>query len=489
MTLNLDLSVWQLIFLFIDYAIKILAIGFVPEGRRPSSSTAWLLAILLLPFVGLPLFLLMGSPYINRRRHRIQQEADAVIEDVQADVPDHPADTVPPEVESVIRLNRRLTGFPAVVGHNEGIHADYDETIDAIAHAVDQAEKYVYIEVYIQSWDEVTDRFYQALARARQRGVAVKLLLDQIGSYKYKGYRTLGKRLSSIDVDWHLMLPLQLHKFRFRRPDLRNHRKMIIIDGQRGFLGSANLIKRQYRTKDRFWVDYMVELTGPIVTSMETVFAVDWYLESDEQLDITPPPQDAGDTKDTNYLQMVPSGPGYTTEPNLRMFNSLIHHAKERLVLCSPYFVPDESLMEAVTTACFRSVEVELYVSAEADQMMVNHAQSSYYQALLEAGVRIYQFPKPYVLHSKFILADPEGNADLAIPLGMFGSSNMDMRSFGLNYESTILIAQGDLMDQFNELARNYRAVCHELTLDEWNQRGFARRYVDNVMRLTSALQ
>ena len=140
-----------------------------------------------------------------------------------------------------------------------------------------------------------------------------------------------------------------------------------------------------------------------------------------------------------------------------------------------------------MTTACYRGVDVELYVSDTADQFMVNHAQSSYYQALLEAGVHIYQFPYPYVLHSKFIITDPDDQE--FNPLCMFGSSNMDPRSFGLNYETTMLVAKGDLLAQFNQLAANYRAVCHELTLEEWNQRGFVRRYVDNVMRLTSALQ
>lgn len=487
MTWSLDLSFWQLAFLIVDYSIKIIAVGFVPEDRRPSNSTAWLLAILVLPLIGLPLFLLMGSPYINRRRHRIQQEANERLEDISARTPDHPKGILSTEVESVIKLNRELTGFPALVGHNLGLHADYDDCIRAIAAGVDRAEKYVSIEVYIQSWDEVTDVFFQALARATARGVKVRLLLDQIGSFKYKGYSTLGERLTDIGVDWRLMLPIQLHKGRFRRPDLRNHRKLVIIDGEVGFIGSINLIKRQYKTTDRFWIDYMVELSGPIVTAMNAVFAVDWYTESGENLPLDELPYDDAQTADANYLQMIPSGPGYTTEPNLRMFNSLVHHAKQRLVLCSPYFVPDESLLEAVTTACYRGVEVELYVSDTADQFMVNHAQSSYYQALLEAGVHIYQFPYPYVLHSKFIITDPD-NQEFN-PLCMFGSSNMDPRSFGLNYESTMLVAKGNLIAQFNQLASNYRAVCHELTLKEWNQRGFIRRYVDNVMRLTSALQ
>ena len=268
---------------------------------------------------------------------------------------------------------------------------------------------------------------------------------------------------------------------------MRNHRKIVVIDGHTGFLGSMNMIKREYKTKDRAWIDYMVEMTGPVVTSLASVFAVDWYLESEEQLSLDMQPYDDAMTADSNHLQLVPSGPGYTTEPNLRMFNSVVHHAKEKLILCSPYFIPDESLLEAVTTACYRDVEVELLVSAKADQFMVNHAQSSYYQALLEAGVRIFQFPEPFVLHSKFILADP--NLPERDSLCMFGSSNMDMRSFGLNYESTMLVAKGDLIDDFTQLASNYKKVCHELTLEEWNERGLLRRYVDNVMRLTSALQ
>ncbi|MDK4289819.1 phospholipase D-like domain-containing protein [Corynebacterium pseudodiphtheriticum] len=526
--LSIDVTWWQAAFFILDYTIKILAVGFVPEGRRPSSSTAWLLAILLIPFLGLPLFFLMGSPFINRRRHEVYKNANEQLNDAQGQLPDMPPHLCNSrEVASMIALNRRLTGFPAVIGDQRGLLADYDQAIKRMAEVIDSATDYVHVQVYIQSWDETTDVFYQALADAVGRGVKVRLLFDQIGSLKYPGYRKLGKRLDAIGVDWHLMMPLQPWKWRFRRPDLRNHRKIIIVDGTVGFMGSLNLIDRSYRIRKnvragRQWIDYMVELSGPIVTSMESVFAIDWYLESDEVLDpetrhptahdatqgtaqvtmqaspqpttqTTAPPAALTQTEyisDANVLQMIPSGPGYSSEPNLRMFNQVVHHAKNRLVLCSPYFIPDESLLEAVTSAAFRGVRVELYVSERADQFTVHHAQSSYYQALLEAGVHIYQFPAPYVLHSKFALADPEDNhCDSVHAVGMLGSSNMDMRSFGLNYESTLFVVSGSLIDDLNELAATYRAVSRPLTLEKWEQRGFIRRYVDNVMRLTSALQ
>ncbi len=493
MTLAFDLNSWQLIGLIVDYTIKVIAIGLVPEGRRPSSSTAWLLAILLLPFIGLPFFLLMGSPYINRRRHRIQREANVMIKDVQSQVPDWPEGSdLRQEVESVIRLNRRLTNLPAVIGHNHGVHSDYEETIRRMAAAVDEAEDHVHVEIYITAWDDTTDVFFRALERAVQRGVKVRYLFDQIGSFKYPGYLRLGRQLTEIGVDWQLMLPLKPWRFKFRRPDLRNHRKLLIIDNRLGFMGSINMIDRSYllranQRSGRQWVDSMVEVSGPIVASMSYMFAVDWYAETNEPLDPEPPREDPHrpDLKGENIIQLVPSGPGYTTEPNLRMFNSIVHMAQRRLVLCSPYFIPDESLLEAVTSACYRGVQVDLLVSEQSDQFMVHHAQSSYYQVLLEAGVRIHLFPAPYVLHSKFNIADP--GADDSV--GTVGSSNMDMRSFGLNYEATLMIAKGNILDELMELADAYLAVSRRLTLEEWNDRSFLRRYVDNVMKLTSALQ
>ena len=492
MNINIELGQWQTIGLIIDYSIKLVAIGFVPENRRPSSSNAWLLVILALPYLGLPLFLSMGSPYINQRRHRVQEAATQQIINVHKNVPDYPEGVVNlnPELASVIKLNRTLTAMPAVTGTNHGVHSNYAETIAAMARAVDKAKHYVHVEIYIVAWDNTTDVFFRALARAVQRGVKVRLLLDHIGSRKYPGFHKLGRRLDAIGVEWYLMLPLLPLRWRWRRPDLRNHRKMLIIDGERGFLGSLNMIDSSYLMpknirEGRRWVDVMVELSGPVIASMNTIFAVDWLMESDELLEIVDQVHPEIDRDQVNVVQLVPSGPGYSTEPNLRMFNSIIHHAKERLVMCSPYFIPDESMLEAVTSACYRGVRVELLVSEQADQFAVGHAQSSYYQALLEAGVHIYLYKAPYVLHSKYVLADP----DSLDAVGAVGSSNMDMRSFGLNYEVSLMITRGNIIAQLDDLTNEYLRNSTELTLDEWNNRSYARRYVDNIMRLTSALQ
>jgi cardiolipin synthase A/B len=163
------------------------------------------------------------------------------------------------------------------------------------------------------------------------------------------------------------------------------------------------------------------------------------------------------------------------------MFTTLLYSAQRRISITSPYFVPDESLLYAVTTAAQRGVDVELFVSAVGDQFMVYHAQRSYYQALLEAGVRIYLYPAPYVLHAKHFTIDDD--------VAVIGSSNMDLRSFALNYEVSMMLLGPPIVAGMRSVQDTYRSLSRELTLGEWQARSRGSRYIDNVMRLTSALQ
>jgi len=181
-----------------------------------------------------------------------------------------------------------------------------------------------------------------------------------------------------------------------------------------------------------------------------------------------------------NAFQVIPSGPGFPTEPNLRLFTTLVHQALEHVSIASPYFVPDESLLAAITTACYRGVTVDLFVGEQADQFFVGHAQRSYYRTLLEAGVHIHLYPKPMVLHTKSIVIDGR--------IAALGSSNMDFRSFSLDYEVTLLGFGGDLVAAVRANDEKYKARCRGLTLQEWREQPLPARYLDNVCRLTSAL-
>ncbi|QPL05226.1 MULTISPECIES: phospholipase D-like domain-containing protein [Actinomyces] len=498
------------IWVVLEYSIKIAALGTVPENRRPSSSTAWLLLIFLLPVVGLPLYIFLGSPWIHGRRREQQVSVTEGALRMAAGLPDAPAGARPsPHLASVLRMNRRLTALPCVTGEVVALHADAADTYAAMARAIDGAEHHVHVEFYIQSWDEVTDVFYSALERAAARGVPVRLLVDHLGSRKYPGWRTLGRRWEQAGIRWRLMMPLLPHRRRFRRPDLRNHRKLLIVDGRTAFIGSHNIIDPSYRLRSnrragRVWHDLSVEVTGDVVIEAQAVFAMDWYFEAGEQLGVldlapgleeqdladvgnrvgavvgTPAPRSGRPDAVVNAMQIIPSGPGYPTEPNLRMFLSLIQTAERRVSITSPYFIPDEALLSAITTAAYRGIDVELFVGKESDHFIVNHAQRSYYAALLAAGVRIYRYPAPTVLHAKYMTVDDD--------VAVIGSSNMDFRSFALNYEVMLLAFGGDLDDLLRGNDEAYRELSEELTAEQWATEPWYRRYVDNVCRLMSAV-
>jgi cardiolipin synthase len=470
--------------LVVDWGIKIVAVGTVPENRRPGSSSAWLLLILFLPFVGLPLYWLIGSPYVRGRRHRIQSQANRVIAAGLAEVPPAPEGSNPsPALAGVLQQNRRLTGLPCVRGRLVGLFGETDDAFGAMAEAVGRARESVDVEFYIVSWDESTDGFFEALAAAVRRGVTVRLLMDQLGSQRYPGWRKLKHRLTEAGIDWHLMMPLAPHRGRWRRPDLRNHRKMLIIDGRTAFVGSHNLIEPSYRSHrnrriGRRWKDLSVMVTGEVVSSVAAVFATDWFTETGELL--RPWQDDPEIGPGHEAMQVIPSGPAFTTEPNLRLFISLIHSAQRRVAITSPYFVPDESLLAAITTAAYRGVEVDLFVGEKADQFVVGRAQRSYYRTLLDAGVNIHLYPAPLILHAKYLTVDDE--------TAVIGSSNMDFRSFSLTYEVMLLAFGGELVERLQANDKEYLAVSRQLTLEDWERESWANRYLDNVCRLAAAL-
>lgn len=471
-------------------ALRIAAVGIIPGNRKPSTGMAWLLLILLTPWLGYVAFLFFGSARVESKRRRRQAEVNATIATRTRHLAELPEDVAAPAyLGCVATLNRNLGALPLVVNNTVEVIDGYVDSIAAMTQAVSAAERYVNVEFYITAWDDVTAPLLEAMAAAADRGVAVRLLFDHLGSRGIPGYRALLVRLRATGIVWHPMLPVEPLKRRFRRPDLRNHRKLLVVDGRVGFMGSQNLVEPGYNkpknhAAGRAWVELMIRVQGPVVAELDTVFATDWNAETDETLDIrvVPAPTDGhGPALSGVTVQVVPSGPGFATENNLRLFTTLIYAATDRISLTSPYFVPDESLLYAVTTAAQRGVDVELFVSERSDQFMVGHAQASYYKALLEAGVRIHLYPAPAVLHSKHFTIDDQ--------VAVIGSSNMDLRSFALNYEISLMMVGGPVVKRMHEVEDSYRTICRPLTLEEWEQRSRGARYVDNVMRLTAALQ
>jgi cardiolipin synthase A/B len=477
-----------------EVAIVIAALVVLPGGRRPQTAMAWLLLIIAIPFLGFFLFLLFGRTSVGRKRRAQQEEVNAAILGAAhlEDIEDHERRLeLPPLVQTFAKLNRRLGVLPLSFGNTVELIEDYQAQIDAMTREVATATDYVHVQFYISSWDEVTAPFFEELVRATERGATVRFLFDHLGSRGIPGYKDFVAKLEATKIQWAPMLPIRPLKGEIRRPDLRNHRKILVVDGRVAFSGSQNLIEPCYdkpknQKLGRAWVELVARLEGPVVQELNVVFATDWFTETGENLGhlvqtVPPRPSERPGALTGVGVQVVPSGPGFVTENNLRLFNSMLYSAERRLSLTSPYFVPDDSLLYAVTTAAQRGVDVELFVSATADQFMVAHAQRSYYEALLTAGVRIWLYPEPFVLHAKHFSVDDR--------VAVVGSSNMDMRSFALNYEVVMMMTGPEIVARLAQVQDTYRSLSKELTLDDWRARGRGDRYVDNVMRLTAKLQ
>ncbi|WP_308116662.1 phospholipase D-like domain-containing protein [Occultella gossypii] len=315
------------------FLINLVALGLVPERRRPSSAMAWLLLIFFLPGVGLLLFLLIGSTFVPRKRREEQRVAGELIRAGLAGVPALPPSPERPDwLDPVMVLNRRLAWMPAVQNNSAELFSGYEESIQAKADLVRTAERYVHVEYFMLCRDTTSEPFIAALLEVAARGVKVRVLFDHLSTIGLPGHKELLATFDQAGVEWHPMLPIQPLKGQWRRPDLRNHRKIVVVDGRTGFVGSQNMIdssyhKKKHEANGRKWRELTARVEGPVVQSLNLVFASDWFIETNERLrdyvQTEEFPEDQGDLT----CQIVPSGPGFPDENNLRLFNALIYGA------------------------------------------------------------------------------------------------------------------------------------------------------------------
>src|SRR5229473_5906851 len=484
---------WATITTFIGFAGWISAfvmLFIIPVNRKPSSAIAWLLLIFLLPFLGLLIFLLIGSPKLPKHRRAQQRTMNAFIRQTVAEAAQLPeqdrmlAPQIPARYEPFVRLNANLGNLPAFAGNAVELLPGYQAAFERIALDVDHAQHFVHLEYFSLSRDKETERVFTALERAVSRGVKVRVLMDHLGSRKYPNFKETRARLEAAGIEQHLALPLHFPGAQFTRPDLRNHRKIVVIDGTVGFTGSQNLIKRNYFRKDAIYYDELVaRIRGPVVAELEAAFATDWYSESGVLLTRQNAPEVAIELKAAGDVlcQILPSGSGFEDENNLKLFTALIHAARKKLVITNPYFIPDDALMTALTSAAQRGVDVTLVNSEASDQFLVSHAERSYYEDLLKAGVKLYRYKAPILLHSKHITVDDD--------IAVIGSSNMDIRSFLLNLEVTLICYAPSVVADLRQVEARDLSRCNAVTLQAWQTRSTKEKFYENISRLTAALQ
>jgi len=458
--------------------------------RRPNTGVAlaWLFIVAMVPFVGAAIYLLLGERRISAKRVRriAARRADyrqLMQECIDLGMADVSWDRHGPEERGMDRLGRSMVGVPTVRGSRGKLYSVTDEILQAIREDIDASQKSLLMEFYIWNEGGKADAVLEAVIRAAQRGVSCRLLIDAVGARPWwKGSQP--KRLRDAGVQLRPALPVGLFRALVDRTDLRMHRKIVVVDGRVAWTGSMNMVDPKFFKQEANvgeWVDAMVRLEGSVVAPLGLTMIGDWMVEAGEPLEeIVRSAQLSHVTPDgPGDIQVIPSGPGETEDGLLQMLLGIINSARNELLLTTPYFVPDESMLRALRGAAGRGVRVEMIVPEKVDSLMTRYASASYYDELMEAGVRIHLY-RGGLLHTKSITADQR--------ISMFGTVNLDMRSIWLNYEVALFVYGAESVRELRGLQQSYIKDSHLLDPAEWAARSIGQRFLENAFRLLSPI-
>ncbi len=467
-------------FLVFEWLLRIFMLFTIPKNRKPTSATAWLMLIMLEPVIGTLVFLTIGSPRLPKHRRHLQKIADKKVAYELSKLKTIVATkNLSSTQQKTIALNNALGGLPVWKGNKIEFLDDYQKSIDLLVKDITSAKQRIFFEYYILVLDDTSEPVIAALEAAVTRGVQVYVLFDALANRSFPNTKKLKKRLTSSGILWHAMLPFKLKPGKgFTRPDLRNHRKIVVIDDTLGYTGSLNIVNKKYHRKDELYYEELVtRIQGPVVWQLGAVFRTDWHSETSYMLTAGIVPAEVGSAN----AQVLPSGPGYTESTNLKLYTQLAQNASKRIFIVTPYFVPDEALMTALTSAAQRGVQVIMVNSDSIDKLLVGHAQRSYYEELLQAGVKVYLYKKPVFLHTKHVTIDDDTI--------VVGSSNLDIRSFELDLEVSMLIYDTQSVKVLRKIEERYIAGSRQVKKASWHKRSNSKKIIENVSRLTASLQ
>lgn len=454
----------------------------------PGVALAWLLLVAVLPVLGSLLYLMVGERRIGQKRARRMAEQRADFHELGRQFVTERMTAVdwsrhPPENRMMDRLGASKRGVPTLAGNELLLYSDTQQILEAIAADVDRAESSVHMAFYIWHEGGRADEVVEALIRAADRGVRCRVLVDHLGAGSWWRGQQPG-RLKDAGVEVRPALRTGLLQSIVTRNDLRLHRKIVTIDGKIGWTGSMNLVDPRFFKQDAGvgeWIDAMVRIEGNAVLVLGATLIGDWQLETGENVRQLVESADLhqADHAGPADVQVIPSGPGESSDAILQMLLGLINGARRELVLTTPYFVPDDAMLRALRGAAGRGAKVDLIVPEKVDSMLVRYASRSYYDDLMDAGVRIRTFCGG-LLHTKSITVDGEA--------AMIGTVNLDMRSLWLNYEVSLFVYDADFTGRLRALQQSYLQDCDSVDQQAWMNRPFMPRFIENAFRLASPL-
>jgi len=452
------------------------------ENRVPEKTVVWLCILSLLPVVGFILYVIFGRKTqgsLFRHKH-IPENALTTTACQQQTNLNHNPRLSHPSLDQEEKLVNLLvnSGFAPISVHNRvEILLNGGEKFQALFNALEGAKNHIHLSYYTFKDDEIGEDVLKILSRKVAEGVEVRVLLDGMGSLSISGGFMRKMRQAGIQAEW--FFPI---RFPYVTPklNLRYHRKIVVVDGAIGFMGGLN-IGDEYLSRDAklgFWRDTHVKLEGEAVHNLQSIFFNDWYFVTHQEVQgVRYFPKIA--VLETLPIQIIASGPDSNWSSNLQGFFSAITLAKQKVYIETPYFIPDESLIMALITAALSGLDVRLIVQGIPEHKLTFLAMHSYFEELLQAGVKIFEYKKG-ILHAKILLIDDH--------LGSVGSTNMDLRSFYLDFEICAFMYDQSLVERLKLDFEQDLNDSNELLLKEFQARPSFERLKESCARLFSAL-
>jgi cardiolipin synthase A/B len=468
--------------LFISFSVLFISFLIFLENRHPAQTLTWLVVLGSFPLVGFIFYLLFGRNYrkerIFRKKYILDQEAYSKYEriDERAEEKIH---QLGKHQQKLFRLAHRLGNSPISFATETKVLTNGQETFDHILQELEKARHHIHLEYYIVRHDGIGTKIKDILIRKARSGVTVRFLYDAVGSWKLSSAYIQELRDAGVEMVpfGPVKLPFLNNKFNFR-----NHRKIIVIDGNIGFVGGLNIGDEYLGLNEHFgfWRDTHLMVKGEAVRTLQLIFLQDWYYMTNDSffspgyLSPNPVP-----VQDSGGVQLIAGGPDNEWSVLKNIFFSMITSAEKSVWIASPYFIPDEDIFSALKIAALSGIDVRLLVPKRPDKRIVFYASRSYFPEMLEAGVKIYEYNKGF-LHSKIMIVDEE--------LASIGTSNMDMRSFHLNFEVNAFLYRTNSTQTLVNDFLNDLQDADEIDYEQFKKRSLFHRIVESTSRLLSPL-
>ncbi len=456
----------------------------ITRKKRPTAALGWIMAIIFLPFLGSFLYLLFGTDRIkNKGKQKFisniglrKKHYDIEANLSSNELPSYKQE-LPLEIMDILRVSGKLSPFNAIENNGLEILVDAEEAYQRMEKAILNARHHINLDYYIFNPDKVGARFRDLLVEKARQGVKVNFLYDAVGSMSLGWSSKFLDSFRASGIEPREFLPLRTF-FKPWNINLRNHRKILIVDNMIGFTGGLNVGEDFLNRRGKKWRDTHMMIEGPAVTQLQWVFCEDWYFATGE--DLFTPVYFTSTASGGDYIaQVIPGGPDQREEAIQRIFFTAISEAKKSVYITTPYFIPDRTVYIALQTAALRGVDVRLLFPFKSDHPFVLLAAHSYYEDLLKSGARIFEYI-PGILHAKMLVADSH--------FVVLGSANVDIRSFSYSFELNVQVYGYKFAKIAEDVFLADLENSRELSRDEFLKRPGYIQFAENVCRLFSAL-